>query len=257
MDIIRSLGLVQLSEEDEAARLAAKRAPKGGGKGTGLLKTGASVYEDEHPAFAYKKDRQPNWKDTNMSFFGTVIEKKIKEAAANTEPQWKTAGKKEGLQIWRIEQFKVVPWPAEQLGEFHRDDRCVPSLGRNPSHRWRVLDIRPSTVASSGAARRHCDGVRKVVASCACPPEHMPPRSSLPTPPPSTASAVTSCCTRTWRWASRSASPFTSGLAAARARTSTVRRRTRQSSSMTTSRARPFSTARSRVASLGLFLSSH
>jgi len=125
MDIIRSLGLVQLSEEDEAARLAAKRAPKGGGKGTGLLKTGASVYEDEHPAFAYKKDRQPNWKDTNMSFFGTVIEKKIKEAAANTEPQWKTAGKKEGLQIWRIEQFKVVPWPAEQLGEFHRDDSYI------------------------------------------------------------------------------------------------------------------------------------
>jgi len=125
MDIIRSLGLVQLSEDAEQERREAQRAPKGGSKGTHLAKNGASVYEDEHPSFAYIKDRQPNWKDTNMSFFGTVIEKKIKEAAAKTEPQWWTAGKKEGLQIWRIEQFKVVPWPENQMGQFHRDDSYI------------------------------------------------------------------------------------------------------------------------------------
>ena len=34
------------------------------------------------------KDRQPDWKSTNMANFGTEIEKKCKAAAANGEPQW-------------------------------------------------------------------------------------------------------------------------------------------------------------------------
>jgi len=29
---------------------------------------------------------------------------------------WGTAGIKPGLQIWRIENFKVVPWPEDQYG---------------------------------------------------------------------------------------------------------------------------------------------
>ena len=71
------------------------------------------------------KDRQPNWKDTNMCFFGTILEKKIKEEAAQHEPQWRNAGKVAGLQIWRIEKFKVVPWPEDKVGQFHEADRCV------------------------------------------------------------------------------------------------------------------------------------
>lgn len=58
-----------------------------------------------------QKDRQPDWADTNLSLFGSDIEKKCKEAAANSEPQWDDAGVKVGLQIWRIEQFKVKRWP--------------------------------------------------------------------------------------------------------------------------------------------------
>ena len=50
----------------------------------------------------------PSWKDTNMALFGSDIEYKIKEAAAQTEPQWTGAGSQVGLQVWRIEQFKVV-----------------------------------------------------------------------------------------------------------------------------------------------------
>jgi gelsolin len=35
------------------------------------------------------------------------------------------AGKKEGLQIWRIEQFKVVPWPQEKYGQFFTGDSYI------------------------------------------------------------------------------------------------------------------------------------
>jgi len=71
------------------------------------------------------KDRQPDWHDTNMSLFGSDIEKKIKAAAADGEPQWDGAGTKVGLQIWRIEAFKVKPWPRSKYGKFHVGDSYV------------------------------------------------------------------------------------------------------------------------------------
>lgn len=37
-------------------------------------------------------------------------------AAAEKEPAWENAGKSVGLQIWRIEKFKVVAWPKEEYG---------------------------------------------------------------------------------------------------------------------------------------------
>ncbi len=72
-----------------------------------------------------QKDRQPDWQDTNLSLFGSDIEKKCKEAAANSEPQWDGAGIKAGLQIWRIEQFRVKPWPTSKYGKFHEGDSYI------------------------------------------------------------------------------------------------------------------------------------
>uniref|UniRef100_A0A7S4F259 Gelsolin-like domain-containing protein n=1 Tax=Chrysotila carterae TaxID=13221 RepID=A0A7S4F259_CHRCT len=63
--------------------------------------------------------------DTNMSLFGSDIEKKCKAAAADGEPQWDGAGKTPGLQIWRIEQFKVKPWPKSKYGKFHVGDSYI------------------------------------------------------------------------------------------------------------------------------------
>jgi len=38
---------------------------------------------------------------------------------------WGNAGVKEGLQIWRIENFQVVPWPEEQYGQFYSGDSYI------------------------------------------------------------------------------------------------------------------------------------
>ena len=70
-----------------------------------------------------QKDRKVDWQDTNMSLFGSDIEKKCKAAAADGEPQWTGAGITVGLQIWRIEKFKVKPWPKH--GKFHRGDSYI------------------------------------------------------------------------------------------------------------------------------------
>ena len=71
------------------------------------------------------KERNVDWADTNLALFGSDIEKKCKEAAADGEPQWKGAGAKVGLQVWRIEQFRVRPWPAKKYGKFHRGDSYI------------------------------------------------------------------------------------------------------------------------------------
>ena len=42
----------------------------------------ASIFEEPLRPGGGIKDRTPNWKDTNLCFFGTVLERSIKEAAA-------------------------------------------------------------------------------------------------------------------------------------------------------------------------------
>jgi gelsolin len=71
------------------------------------------------------KQKKINIADTNLANFGTELEKNIKRAAALTEAQWNDAGQVPGLQIWRIEKFKVVPWPKEDYGKFHIGDSYI------------------------------------------------------------------------------------------------------------------------------------
>lgn len=65
------------------------------------------------------KQESVNWRDTNVGLLGSDLEKKIKKAAAEGEPQWVGVGKHPGLQVWRIEQFRVVKWPERKHGQFH------------------------------------------------------------------------------------------------------------------------------------------
>jgi len=72
-----------------------------------------------------QKQKQYNIADSNIANLGSDLEKKVREAAANTEPAWEKAGQKVGLQIWRIEKFKVKAWPVEQYGSFYDGDSYI------------------------------------------------------------------------------------------------------------------------------------
>lgn len=71
------------------------------------------------------KPRKFDIADSNIANLGSDLEKKVKHAAAEGEDAWKGAGKSIGIQIWRIEKFKVVAWPEKQYGKFYTGDSYI------------------------------------------------------------------------------------------------------------------------------------
>ncbi|PVD24121.1 hypothetical protein C0Q70_14591 [Pomacea canaliculata] len=71
------------------------------------------------------KPKKYEWKDSNLALFGSELERNIKKASASTEEAWKGAGRKPGLQIWRIVKFKVTSWPKEEYGKFYSGDSYI------------------------------------------------------------------------------------------------------------------------------------
>lgn len=65
------------------------------------------------------------WKESNLALIGSDLDHKIKQAAAEGEPQWDGVGQDVALRVWRIEQFRIVPWPERQYGRFHKGDSYV------------------------------------------------------------------------------------------------------------------------------------
>jgi len=53
------------------------------------------------------------------------LEKNVKLEASQHEEAWKVAGKEVGIQIWRVEQFKIVPVPKNQYGQFFSGDSYI------------------------------------------------------------------------------------------------------------------------------------
>ncbi|KAK6176075.1 hypothetical protein SNE40_014431 [Patella caerulea] len=72
-----------------------------------------------------RKAKEYDWRDSNLALFGSDTEKQVKKESAETEPAWKNAGKKVGIQIWRIVKFKVTSWPQEDYGKFYNGDSYI------------------------------------------------------------------------------------------------------------------------------------
>jgi gelsolin len=79
------------------------------------------------------KPKNYDWKDSNLALFGSDIEKLIKKESATKEPAWRDAGRKVGLQIWRIVDFVVTSWKKQDYGKFFNGDSYIILNTYNPS----------------------------------------------------------------------------------------------------------------------------
>ncbi|KAK3605231.1 hypothetical protein CHS0354_037632 [Potamilus streckersoni] len=80
------------------------------------------LYDSRH---GLRKQKQYDWKDSNLALFGSKTELAVKKSSADQEPAWRNAGQKVGLQIWRIVNFKVTSWPMEEYGKFYDGDSYI------------------------------------------------------------------------------------------------------------------------------------
>jgi gelsolin len=68
---------------------------------------------------------QAKLEDSNIAGLGSQADKDLRKAAAESADEWKGAGQKVGIEIWRIEKMKVVHWPKNQYGTFFDGDSFI------------------------------------------------------------------------------------------------------------------------------------
>lgn len=81
--------------------------------------------QDEYKGMSKDEIEKKKFEDSNVAKIGTQADKDLRKAAADTEAAWVGAGSKVGLEIWRIEKFKVVPWPKKEYGNFYTGDSYI------------------------------------------------------------------------------------------------------------------------------------
>ncbi|KAF9932311.1 hypothetical protein BGZ65_004525, partial [Modicella reniformis] len=74
--------------------------------------------------------KNSTWKldETNLAEFGSELEKQHRKEEGALEQAWNKetgVGSDVGLWVWRIEQFKVVPVPKDQVGRFYNGDSYI------------------------------------------------------------------------------------------------------------------------------------
>ncbi|GAB1598737.1 gelsolin-like protein 2 [Argonauta hians] len=72
-----------------------------------------------------RKQKQYDWKDSNLALFGSDTDRSVKKESASHEKAWEPVGKEVGVLIWRIEKFKVVAWPKKDYGLFYDGDSYI------------------------------------------------------------------------------------------------------------------------------------
>jgi gelsolin len=68
---------------------------------------------------------QAKLEDSNISNYGSKEHKDLKKAAAAGEAAWSGCGKAVGIEIWRIEKFKVVKQDRKNAGTFYEGDAYI------------------------------------------------------------------------------------------------------------------------------------
>lgn len=63
--------------------------------------------------------------ESNCAEIGSDADKAARKGAAATEPAWAGLGDAPCLKIFRIENFKVVPWPEKMYGSFFSGDSYI------------------------------------------------------------------------------------------------------------------------------------
>lgn len=68
---------------------------------------------------------QAKLEESNIALLGSDLEKEVRKHAAETEEAYKGAGESVGIEIWRVEQFKVVKWKKRHYGTFFSGDSFI------------------------------------------------------------------------------------------------------------------------------------
>ncbi|KAI3645776.1 hypothetical protein MP228_008704 [Amoeboaphelidium protococcarum] len=91
----------------------------------------------------FVKSKKYDIADSNIALLGSDLEKKVKQNAASSENAWKGVGQQVGINIWRIEDFKVVAWPKQSYGEFYEGDSYIilNTYKKNPSEEKLSYDL--------------------------------------------------------------------------------------------------------------------
>jgi len=71
------------------------------------------------------KTRALDLKETNVALIGSDIDHKCRLEASNGEPAWTNAGKKSGLEAWRVNNFKLETVPEKLIGSFYDGDSYI------------------------------------------------------------------------------------------------------------------------------------
>jgi len=72
-----------------------------------------------------QKAKTYNIADSNIANLGSDLEKKVKLEASQHEEAWKGAGQAPGLQIWRVEKFKIINVAKDSYGTFYSGDSYI------------------------------------------------------------------------------------------------------------------------------------